>query len=384
VKRWNTLLIITICSLISLILILLTLNLFNPLNTPSDSTPNVSETFGAESNPTGSPIGGGAGYADIITKTDPRVKFVVSTRDQLVVALQNARAGDVVYVEETANIDLTGLPYTPRSNNVASKAMIPAGVTLASNRGENGSPGGRIYTERVANEPRQGYVFALLSAGGANVRVTGLRVDGPDHTTQSTEAAGIGIRTGIVTNFQNLEVDNCEIYGFSDAGIYFREVGLSSGGHIHHNYIHECQSDGYGYGVTEMKTGEILVEANIFDYYRHAISGSGYVGESYEACYNLVLEHSTESNFDMHPDPSGTGYAGDWVKIHHNTFRSAFQPAVNIRGMPRIGAYIDHNWFAKNDLYCFLLGDKGNILLTSNQNIFIYSNYCGMEKIHFK
>jgi PKD repeat protein len=66
------------------------------------------ETFGAEPNPTGNPIGGGAGYTRIISETDPRVKYVVSTKDQLVTALRCAKSGDVVFVKGTANIDMSG------------------------------------------------------------------------------------------------------------------------------------------------------------------------------------------------------------------------------------------------------------------------------------
>ena len=34
--------------------------------------------------------------------------------------------------------------------------------------------------------------------------------------------------------------------------------------------------------------GTALIEANIFDYYRHAIAGSGLPGTGYEARYNFV------------------------------------------------------------------------------------------------
>ena len=62
------------------------------------------ETFGAEANPTGNPIGGGKGYAGLVTKGDYRVK----TANELIDALKNAKMPQVVYVDDDAEIDLSG------------------------------------------------------------------------------------------------------------------------------------------------------------------------------------------------------------------------------------------------------------------------------------
>ena len=88
--------------------------------------------YGADANPTGNPVGGGAGYTRIISPTDPRVKYVVSTKDQLFTALKNVKSGEVIFVPGNANIDLTGTYAT----------VIPGGVTLAGDRGSDGSPEG--------------------------------------------------------------------------------------------------------------------------------------------------------------------------------------------------------------------------------------------------
>jgi len=40
----------------------------------------------------------------------------------------------------------------------------------------------------------------------------------------------------------------------------------------------------------------------------------------------------------------GTDIAGDWLKVHHNTFRAA-KPALSIRGTPREKAEVHGNWF---------------------------------------
>ena len=50
---------------------------------------------------------------------------------------------------------------------------IPEGGTLASNRGEDGSKGGMIFSNSFATRP-------LICAVGPNVRITGLRLGGPN------------------------------------------------------------------------------------------------------------------------------------------------------------------------------------------------------------
>src|SRR4030042_5484990 len=88
--------------------------------------------YGAEANPTGNPIGGGSDYSNIITSGD----YTVRTRERLLAALKSAQAGQVIYIEPTANIDMGGGPY----GNLSLGA--PSGVTIASNSGWDGSRGG--------------------------------------------------------------------------------------------------------------------------------------------------------------------------------------------------------------------------------------------------
>ena len=45
--------------------------------------------------------------------------------------------------------------------------------------------------------------------------------------------------------------------------------------YIHHNYIHHNQARGEGYGVN-LYGGNALIEANIFDYNRHDVTGAGH------------------------------------------------------------------------------------------------------------
>ena len=467
---------------------------------------NDRQDFGAESNPTGSPIGGGDSYRDRITPRDQRVRSIVTTTDELIAALRDAESGDIVYIDEAARINLTAAP---------GEVTIPGGVTLASNRGtrsvtgtasylfdivepgdyvlwarasasgeggssvwisvddqemkrwdletggdwqwnrrgahylssgrhildihwregglnldeilitgdadyrpdaapeepdgknyarieaESGmlsgnlerieestpsggayistpgssasdedpaSPGGQVFLGPADSDQRVGLV-----AGGENVRITGIQLEGPDMGNNTVDQPAIGIYSA----YRNLEVDNCEIRGWSGAGIGIFGTGgsdMKAGGYVHHNYIHHCQMDGLGYGVVVSGGAVSLIEANYFDYCRHAIAGSGVGGDGYEARYNICGPNfvaGSSHNFDMHGTSSGsTTIAGDTIKIHHNTFRAtgplnAFP--VAIRGVPRDGAYIDHNWF-----YYTLAppvwqtGGQGGISMTDN------------------
>ncbi|MDD5420017.1 MAG: CARDB domain-containing protein, partial [Methanomicrobiaceae archaeon] len=310
-------------------------NLLTGAMTVETSAP-IDPASGADANPTGNAIGGGSGYSEIISRNDPRVKYVVNSRSTLLSALQNARSGDVVYVEGNANIDLTG----------SFDVQIPAGVTLASNRGENGAPGGRIYQNRLSNDPTSGNPITMLRTAGQHVRITGLRIEGPDKTTSWPGA----VRCGIFSPYRNLEVDNCEISGWSHAGVHLRATGGSTmiaGGHIHHNSIHRCQTDGFGYGALVSGGAQALIEANYFDYTRHAVAGSGVAGDGYEVRYNRFgPNHIASSAFqvDMHGEAvSGTYWAGTLMSIHHNTFECLgpwHANPIRIRGIPRDHCYI--------------------------------------------
>ena len=121
------------------------------------------EMYGARPDETG-PIGGGAGYVRIVTRGD----LVASNVSELIEALQKARPGQTVLVDPTAEIDLTG---RVRADGLV--VEIPGGVTLASDRGKDGSPGGLIYSDEFATSP-------MLRVTGDGVRITGLRLRGPD------------------------------------------------------------------------------------------------------------------------------------------------------------------------------------------------------------
>lgn len=321
------------------------------------------EVYGAKPDSRG-PIGGGAGYWDIITTGD----FIVETDDELANALEVAQPGQVVFVPGDLEIDLTALIYVEDL-----VLRIPEGVTLASDRGHNGSKGA-LLTSDALDTPN------MIRTTGPDVRVTGIRLQGPNpkqyldhhyrafrggrvHEDDGGDPARRNHRyyykfptsMGIRTDFPRLQVDNCEIYGFGHAGVY---LGDGVGHLVHHNYIHHCQYHGLGYGVSH-NTSSSIIEYNHFNYNRHSIAGSGRPGSSYVARHNVELGISSEHCFDMHGGSSrgdGTDIAGATIDIHNNTFFTPITPAeyyadrpnahavINIRGTPEEEAIVTRNW----------------------------------------
>jgi len=300
--------------------------------------------YGAKSDERG-PIGGGNGYRNRITRGD----YTVTDLDSLLAALTKARAGQVVFIPGETEIDLTARIYIE-----GIVLVVPEGVTLAGERGNNGSKGA-ILTSDALKTP------VMIRAAGPDVRITGLRIQGPcpkrylDHHRRAYGPGGGGSEyyykfptsDGIVTEFPRLEVDNCEISAFAHGGIY---LGKGADHHIHHNFVHNCQYNGLGYGVVH-DTASSLIEYNLFDSNRHSIAGTGRPGCSYIARNNVELGVSLSHCFDMHGGRDrndGTDIAGTSIEIYNNTFRAP-TPAVVIRGVPEKKCEVHNNWFLKHE-----------------------------------
>jgi len=292
-------------------------------------------------------IGGGASYRNRIEPTGELIK----TLDELIAGLSTAKAGDVLFLDGAAEFDCTTL--------VAIEKLVlevPGGVTLASDRGKDGSAGALVCSDWFATRP-------LFRAMGANVRFTGLRVAGPnpkrclEHHRRSFAVEGhdrenrrgheyyykFPVSDGIVTEHSNLTVDNCEIGGWSHAGIYLLK---GKGHHIHHNFIHHNQYNGLGYGISHDQAFS-KIERNCFNSNRHSIAGTGKSGSGYEACHNVELGESLSHCFDMHGGRDrrdGTDIAGTAMKVAHNSFGSP-ETALVVRGTPDEGTTIGNNWF---------------------------------------
>jgi hypothetical protein len=286
----------------------------------------------------------GPGYVNVATKGD----YTVRDLDALVDALFKAKAGQTVFIPGDTEIDLTARIYIDQL-----VLDVPEGVTLAGERGHNGSKGALLTSDALKTS-------VMIRATGPDVRITGLRIRGPnpkrylDHHSRSFGPGGGGhayyykfpTSNGIVTRYPRLEVENCEVSGFSHAGVY---LAAGDGHHIHHNYIHHCQYQGLGYGISH-DIASSLIEYNLFDWNRHSIAGTGRPGCSYVARHNVQLDTSLSHCFDMHGGrdrKDGTDIAGTSIEIYNNTFRAPQTPVV-IRGVPQEKCEIYHNWFVRH------------------------------------
>lgn len=118
---------------------------------------------------------------------------------------------------------------------------------------------------------------------------------------------------------------------------------------IHHNFIHHCQYNGLGYGVT-VDQASALIEYNLFDWNRHSLAGTGRPGSGYIARHNVELGVSLSHCFDMHGGrdrKDGTDVAGTSIEIYNNTFRAPETPVV-IRGVPEEKCDVYRNWFPRH------------------------------------
>ena len=337
------------------------------------------------------PIGGGAGYDDIINAANANIHItsftsVVSFKN----TIENAVPGSIIFIDGNLTINLSNL-YTLTGDN---SITIPAGVTLASNRG-NGN-GALIYT----NDFDYYYTVAhkglpLFVLDGDNVRVTGIRFQGP-YQLQGTNSPISSIRKKscfeVANGNEGFEADNCTFYGWPYVAIRIGG-GYNSGSfgnnRIHHCYFYNNKQKGLGYGVM-VDWGYASIYANIFAANRHDIAGSGKVGSGYEASCNTVKTGGTSHNFDMHAEGAsdGTPNAGRFIYIHHNDFldvgASRYQSGnghnIYMRGRPDVQCRVENNRFAHNGPSGAIKqanahGGYGNMLVWNN--IYDQDDYLG-------
>lgn len=321
-----------------------------------------------------------ASLRSALAQTDPAIAEMltfeagtVSVTDAtgLLRALANAQEGAVVFVPSTARIDLTG----------HEKIVIPAGVTLASDRQVGGSNGARLYSNDLG---------ATLLVAQENASIVGLDLMGPDPASRSYQLErlmregghdlyyAVPAAVGIYTEASNVVIENCELWGWSHAA-----VALGPGAHqvrVRHCFLHHNQRLRLGYGV-HLDQADALLEANLFDWYRHCVAGSGRPGTSYEARYNYVLPNASGHAFDMHGGADrndGTDIAGDQIKIHRNIVEAAQFPAVVIRGRPRVGLEISENQFRNSD------PARTIVLQAGEENATVVGNKFGVSSMRAK
>lgn len=323
-----------------------------------DYYPNESDYYTSEyilKSLEGEVIGGGEGYTANIDLTDADV--VVNDRSGLLSAINDGV--EVVGIEGTAQIDLSG------------QDINLDGQTLVSDRGVDGSPGALVYTTDHGEESPAwdgGSVRGLIAMRG-DARISGIRLRGPYHDYYDNprypgyipiegDSASERRRNrqqryarGITITSDDVEVDNCEIYGWPVQAIVTGSASSAASPHIHHIYGHDCMMDGYGY-IIENYRGHVTVEMSYFDATRHAITGFGYpnCGFTIEDC--VFGPSVSSSTVDMHALAENLSTddltAGGRVEVRRCTFTfthgidDRWTQAITFRGYPE-EEYITEN-----------------------------------------
>jgi hypothetical protein len=305
------------------------------------------ETRNCEMNPTGNPVGGGAGYSSTIDRAN--ATYIATTREELIAALASAQNGEIIYVDDDAIVTFGAADYG---------YTIRGGVTLAGGRGKPGVTGGKLVSDLDSSADNESYWPTFLKSTGPGVRITGLT------TQQNTNANSEPVfhRGIFFWAAYDAEVDNNEINGWGYASVFVDNSGTGVSAvsyvYVHHNYIHyhdgTMQKDEYGTEVAEWYDNgsqvNILFEANRLDYNWHHIAARGTKGENYMARYNWV-DHAVAHSFDCHGGSDrgdGTDIACGRIDIYGNTMLDTDWPAVLIRGIPYEGAYIHNNYMRQS------------------------------------
>lgn len=297
-----------------------------PSQFPAYQPPSDGGNGGTEP-PEGSvPLGGGPGYEHAVTESDATT--VVTTRSAFEDALNTANAGDVIFIPGSEVIDLGSTDYT-----------LPDGVTIASDRGVDGSPGALI-----SSDPQSDWNTSLYLKAGDNVRVSGLRYEGP---FPDRRGGGSG-KAGVVAMGDNIEVDNCELYGFSEGAVWM----FQGDGEVHHNYIHDNNTGGFGYGVA-CSEGHSIIEYNYFNRNRHSTEADGSSDDGYICRFNHQGPETWHHVFDVH-EPANNDYH------FHNNISESLNDVDDGQDTGAVGGWdgspggsivIEDNWWWQPNAY---------------------------------
>jgi len=261
-----------------------------------------------------------------------------------------AGPGTVIEIASGAVLDFAGL-YP---------VQLPSGVTLRGGR-RGLDPGARFCKALDCDEdnPMDAPDGAMLEVTGSDVRITGLRLEGPSRRTdpgvQTTRA--VLAHDGPATT--RTIVDHNDVSGWTGGGIDVLgpddndmtgctlEPPSFSHVLVARNFLHHNRQQEKGYGVVTGKGGFPFIEGNTFLANRHAIAAAGGGHTGYFARFNLVLSEVPlqdgpgpinwrTHDFDQHGngDNGFGGRAGLYNWIFNNTFLGANRANYEIRGHP--------------------------------------------------
>lgn len=305
--------------------------------------------------------------------TKEMATYVVSNRSALIEAVKHPEA--VVWIPNDATIDMTGAIGVPIAPN----------VTIASGRLLNDDTGGTIKTDSYDKG-----IFINPSGG---CRITGISLQGPrlDYFDPSSDRESLEDYSALGFKLQGHTaiLDNCEVAGWTFAGVALGSKTRATQGWIHHNFMHSNQMNHLGYPM-ELYNGQHLIEWNYFDRNRHSIAGFGYPTNGYEARFNVVGPHSIQHAFDMHYLGENLDYlgqssqgmvAGSFVNVHHNVFELTSNSAFSIQGYPQQHARFCNNWCAEQKGGAESGDPEGVVFSLSDADVRVKDNKYGPQAV---
>ena len=261
----------------------------------------------------------------------------------------------VVRVAGYLDLDLSymaDIPVAPGVEIIGERARYPRGP--------------RLFTTSF---PRRLLDIGTGDAPSDNVRITGLRFDGAE-SSDPCDSAGVEDADAIaVFSSQQVQIDHNEMSRWRGSGVVvYDAMGRINKENaatvwVHDNYMHDNQHPTYcglnptasghggGYGVSVNQGGFALIERNVFDQNRHAITGHGSDGDGYLLHRNLFLRPGVDNvkvgithynhQIDMHGlNTCGSGEhwncgpAGDYMEVAWNTVVFPNSDAIQLRGTP--------------------------------------------------
>ncbi len=263
-----------------------------------------------------------------------------------------ATPGTVLKISPGAVLDFSGL-YP---------VLVPSGVTIRG--GRRGLELGARFCKALDcdedNPIDAPFGGAMLKVAGSDVRITGLRLEGPSRRTDHPVLTTRAVLAPDGENYVRTIIDHNDVSGWTGAGIDVlgprddgptvcsAEPPLFANVLVARNFLHHNRQQSKGYGVVAGGGGFPMIEGNTFLANRHAIAASGGAFSGYFARFNLVLSEAPlqeaigglatwwTHDFDQHGN-GGNGFgerAGLYNWIFNNTFFGANRANYEIRGHP--------------------------------------------------
>lgn len=293
--------------------------------------------------------------------------------------------GTVIEIEQGVAIDLSDSSVT----------FIGKGTTIRGDR-RGTRLGPKLFWSKFHPDE------SVLIIEGADVRITGLRLQGPSSSTDGDNPAS---RAVIAYDYHPRSIiDHNELSSWTFESVYVdgdpnQPIVCQDNGdprrtrppnvRVARNFIHHNQRYERGYGVVAHYGGFPLIEGNTFVSNRHAIAADGNACTSYLAYYNLVLSAAPlqervggvvswyTHDFDAHgTDDKGVGggrggHAGQYFEIARNTFLGTNRHNFELRGEPSYAVDIGSNISLRSledAINCSYCGDINKLrVYTNNQ-----------------